>query len=117
MGTHAPVTHFFRRDPAEHLGVEVGQAEGSTREAYGHGIVGIEAKEPDAGLASVRDVGADVELWETRETRDCWEEPWPHALHAKRHDTQPRRPVERVELQRWRDERPQGGLRHRPVHK
>src|SRR5215208_2783435 len=98
VGPRAPVAHFFAAYLAKHPGVEVGQPERGTGEAYSYGVVGVEAEEPEARPALVCHVGAEVELREARQPRDRWQEPGSDALHAEGHHTQPCRPVEGVEL-------------------
>jgi hypothetical protein len=61
--------------------------EGSSGEADGQGVVGVQGEEPDAWPALCRHVGAEVDLRELRKTRDGGQESGLHAGHAERDDT------------------------------
>ena len=117
MGADAGVAHLFTRRVAEHLRIVVGQTEGCPGEADGHGVVGVEAEKPDAGLSVRRDVGSEVQLRKVRERGDARQAAGPHAAHAERHDAEPGAAVEGVQAQGGRYERTEPFFRDGPVHK
>src|SRR5215217_4104787 len=112
----APVVDFVVYCVAGHVGVEVGQAEGGTGEPDGQAAVGVQGEEPDAGPVLCRDVGAEVDFGEVRESGNGGQKMGPHAGHVEGHDTQPGAPVEGVDAQRGRHERPEHLRIDGPMH-
>src|SRR6185503_15345531 len=100
---------------AAHLGPAIIEVEEPPRRRHRHRLVGVEAEEPDAGLAAGADVSAHVELGEIRKPGQRRRGARPHAGHAERHDRDPGSAVEGLELESGRDQRPQQLRRHAPV--
>ncbi len=100
------------RDPAVllrragHLRPVVRQMEDPARDLHREPVGGIQAQEPDAPMAAVRDIRPEVDL---RKRRNAWQRR-DHAgtdPAAERHDAELGRAVERLDLKR---------LRHQPSH-
>ena len=62
-------------------------------------ICGIEAEEIYAGLASMRDIGADVELGKSRQSRQRRQSAGTNATHVEGNDSNPALAIESIECQ------------------
>src|SRR6516165_4044259 len=75
----------------------------------------VEAEEPDRLTTAEPDVRPDVQLRERTGARDGGEEARRDVLHPEGHDPDPGVPVECVDLETFRDERPDRLDGHGPV--
>src|ERR1700722_15141233 len=113
---------------AAHACDEIGEMEPGTSDRDGDRVCGVEAEEPDAGFAAVRDIGAHVEFGECGERRQRRRGAQAHARHAEGNHADPGFALKRVDFEwggdEWtqsrnidspvREEQIVPGLRHDP---
>src|SRR6266478_8022004 len=102
MSTLALILNPTINVPAGHACLEIGQVKGQSSRGHSHRICGIQTEEPNAGLALRRHIGPNVQLEKCGEPRQRGRPTQSHARHAERHNTEPRLPLECIDLQfRW----------------
>src|SRR6267378_2294183 len=102
---------------APHARTEIGQVKRQPSRGHGYRVRSIQTEEPNAGLALRRHIGPNVQF---RKRGEPWQRRRPtqsHSRHAKRHNSEPRLPLECVDFKfRW-NVRAQLGLIHLPMCK
>src|ERR1700686_5867566 len=84
-----------------HRSMKIGQVKKGAGGPDCRSIGGVEAEEIDSGLAAVGHVGAYIQFWKARQSRQRRKAASANAAHAEGHDSDPARSVEGVERQ-WR---------------
>ena len=92
---------------AVHARPKVRQMEPRARDRHRHSIPRVQTEKPYARLAICHHVRPHIQFRKCRQPRYVRRPSKPHARHAKRHHRNPGLPLERVDLQPSRDERPQ----------
>lgn len=98
-----------------HLRIPVRQGRQGAGQPAGGPLAALDAQEMHPGLAPEFHVGAQVDLVEVRHRREGRQVARPDALHGECHHRHPGTVFQPVQVQRLRNERPQGAFIHLPV--